>query len=139
MPQRKDQRSDSATRRKFLMTSGAALLAGAATGGDSSAEEPARSPSPRVSGEKTHIVVPEKEVEVLAETDVLVCGGGPAGVAAACSASRGGAKTVLIERWPFLGGMGTAALVNIWHLSDRQKIVIRGFAQQAVERAEQRN
>jgi hypothetical protein len=46
---------------------------------------------------------------------------------------------VLIERWPFLGGMGTAALVNIWHLSDRQKIVIRGFAEEAVERAERRN
>ena len=44
-----------------------------------------------------------------------------------------------IKRWPLLGGMGTAALVNIWHLSDRQKIVIRGFAEEAVHRAERRN
>jgi hypothetical protein len=86
-----------------------------------------------------HVIVPEKKVEVMAEADVLVCGGGPAGVAAACAASRGGAKTLLIERWPFVGGMGTAALVNIWHLSDRQKIVIRGFAEDAVQRAERRN
>jgi len=35
--------------------------------------------------------------------------------------------------------MGTAALVNIWHLSDRQKIVIRGIIQEAIERAERRN
>jgi hypothetical protein len=84
------------------------------------------------------VVVPEKRVEVLAETDVLVCGGGPAGVAAACSAARHGAKTLLIERWPFMGGMGTAALVNIWHLSDREKLVIGGFAQEAIERAERR-
>jgi glycine/D-amino acid oxidase-like deaminating enzyme len=74
----------------------------------------------------------------MAEADVLVCGGGPAGVAAAYSAARHGAKTILVERWPFLGGMGTAALVNIWHLSDREKIVIHGFAQEAIQRAEKR-
>lgn len=85
---------------------------------------------------RTHVVVPETRVEVMAETDVLVCGGGPAGVAAAYSAARHGAKTLLIERWPFLGGMGTAALVNIWHLSDREKIVIRGFVEEAIEHAE---
>jgi hypothetical protein len=121
------------------VTSGAALLAGAAANGDSSAKEPLKSTPPPVSGKRTHVVVPENKVEIMAEADVLVCGGGPAGVAAACAASRGGAKTLLVERWPFLGGMGTAALVNIWHLSDRQEIVIRGFAEEAVERAERRN
>jgi len=82
--------------------------------------------------------VPEAKVEVLAEADVLVCGGGPAGVAAACAAARHGAKTILIERWPFVGGMGTAALVNIWHLSDRRKVVIRGLVEEAVQRAARR-
>ncbi|MCG6189537.1 FAD-dependent oxidoreductase [Maribellus maritimus] len=46
--------------------------------------------------------------------DVVVCGGGPSGVAAALSASRHGAKTLLIERYGFCGGMSTAALVNPW-------------------------
>lgn len=46
--------------------------------------------------------------------DVIVCGGGPSGVAAAISAVRRGAKTLLIERYGFCGGMSTAALVNPW-------------------------
>ena len=84
------------------------------------------------------IAAPQRKVPIVRKVDVLVCGGGPAGVAAACSAARHGAKTMLIERWPFVGGMGTAALVNIWHLSDREKLVIRGFAQEAIERAQRR-
>ncbi|MHB0997831.1 MAG: FAD-dependent oxidoreductase [Armatimonadota bacterium] len=44
--------------------------------------------------------------------DILVAGGGLAGVAAAVSAARLGANTLLIERYGFLGGMGTAGLVN---------------------------
>lgn len=44
-------------------------------------------------------------------TDVVVAGGGPAGVAAAISAARSGAKVVLIERYGFLGGMATAGYV----------------------------
>lgn len=43
--------------------------------------------------------------------DVVVAGGGPAGVAAAIAAARRGASTVLIESYGFLGGMGTAGLV----------------------------
>jgi len=65
---------------------------------------------------------------------VVVCGGGTAGIAAACCAARRGAKVILLERWPSVGGMATNALVNIWHTSDRTKQVIRGFVQEAVDR-----
>ena len=120
-----------ATRRQFLAASGGAMFAGAGVGAENArAGEAGR--------ETGHVVVPESRVEVMAQCEVLVCGGGPAGVAAAWAAARHGAKTILIERWPFLGGMGTAALVNIWHLSDREKIVIGGFVQEAIERAEKR-
>ena len=46
------------------------------------------------------------------EYDVIVAGGGPAGIAAAVSAARLGAKTVLIERYGILGGMLTSGHVQ---------------------------
>lgn len=55
---------------------------------------------------------PARRTEVFGEFDVVVIGGGPAGLAAAVSAARGGASTLLIERYGFLGGMGTAGGVT---------------------------
>jgi hypothetical protein len=61
--------------------------------------------------------------------DVVVVGGGPAGVAAATAAAREGAKTLLVEASGCLGGMGTAALVPSWApFWDYQKIIYRGLA-----------
>jgi hypothetical protein len=79
------------------------------------------------------VVIPPRNVPVLAQADVVVCGGGTAGISAAYCAARHGAKVILLERWPSLGGMATNALVNIWHTSDRTKQVIRGFVQEAVD------
>ncbi len=53
-----------------------------------------------------------REIPVCARVDVLVCGGGPAGLMAATAAARMGAKTLLVERHGFLGGMATAAMVG---------------------------
>lgn len=53
-----------------------------------------------------------KSVPVSGSYDVVVCGGGPAGIAAAIAAAEGGARTALIERCGFLGGMATAGYVN---------------------------
>jgi hypothetical protein len=55
---------------------------------------------------------PARHTPVLGEWDVLVVGGGPAGIAAATSAARHGARTLLVERYGFLGGMGTAGGVT---------------------------
>lgn len=52
------------------------------------------------------------KVPVVEELDVLVCGGGPAGIAAAISAARTGARVMLIEVHGFLGGTWTAGMVN---------------------------
>ena len=46
------------------------------------------------------------------EYEVVVLGGGPAGIAAATAAAMHGRKTLLVERYGFLGGMGTAAGVT---------------------------
>ena len=59
-----------------------------------------------------HVQEPARDTPVIGEYDVVVLGGGPAGIAAAASAARCGAKTLLVERYGFLGGMGTAAGVT---------------------------
>ena len=46
--------------------------------------------------------------------DTIVVGGGNAGCAAAIAAARHGARTLLIERYGFLGGTATAAMVGPW-------------------------
>lgn len=53
-----------------------------------------------------------REIPVLAETEVLVVGGGPSGLAAALAASRAGAKTILAERYGCFGGNITQACVE---------------------------
>ena len=55
--------------------------------------------------------LPPRTATIAAETDVLVVGGGPAGLGAAVGASRAGADVVLLERYGFLGGNATASLV----------------------------
>lgn len=50
------------------------------------------------------VVEPSKEIPVLLECDVLVVGGGPAGLSAAIAAKRAGADTILMERYGFFGG-----------------------------------
>src|SRR5690606_23611153 len=58
-----------------------------------------------------------KDVPVLAETDVLVVGGGSAGSAAAVAAARQGARVHLVERYGFLGGTGGMVLDTFYGYS----------------------
>jgi ribulose 1,5-bisphosphate synthetase/thiazole synthase len=55
---------------------------------------------------------PARKIPLYGEYDVAVLGGGPAGIAAAVAAARAGKHTLLVERYGFLGGMGTAAGVT---------------------------
>ncbi len=55
---------------------------------------------------------PSRNTKIWGEYDLVVLGGGPAGIAAAASAARLGQRTLLIENYGFLGGMGTAAGVT---------------------------
>jgi hypothetical protein len=57
------------------------------------------------------IELPPRRGELAASCEVLVVGGGPAGIGAAIGAADAGANTVLVERYGFLGGNATAALV----------------------------
>lgn len=86
------------------------------------------------------ITEPAREIPVLAETDVLVIGGGPAGVAAAIASSRAGAETYLVERYNHLGGLWTGGLVLpllSTHAVDKQKRrkqVIHGLGGEMAQR-----
>lgn len=56
----------------------------------------------------------ERKLPVLAHVDVLVCGGGPAGVGAAISAGRMGVNTMVVEAQDCLGGVATAGMMSHW-------------------------
>jgi glycine/D-amino acid oxidase-like deaminating enzyme len=57
------------------------------------------------------VELPPRRATLAGETDVLVVGGGPAGLGAAVGAADAGARVILAERYGFLGGNATAALV----------------------------
>jgi hypothetical protein len=63
------------------------------------------------SGELGTVEEPARRLEVAADTDVLVCGGGPAGYCAAIAAAREGARTTLVEASGLPGGSAVQALV----------------------------
>ncbi len=82
---------------------------------------------------------PERTTPVFGEFDVVVLGGGPAGIAAAVAAAQNAARVLLIERYGFLGGMGTAAGVTNFcglHANVFGEIqqVVHGVADQLLER-----
>lgn len=87
----------------------------------------------------TTITEPSRQTPVFGTYDVVVLGGGPAGIAAAVSAARAGSSTLLIERYGFLGGMGTAAGVTNFcglHANVHGKIqkVVHGVADDLLAR-----
>ena len=65
-----------------------------------------------VSGSRVRL--PGREVPILTNTDVLICGGGVAGLSAATASGRLGARTLLVERDGFLGGSLTASGMAQW-------------------------
>ena len=77
-----------------------------------------------------------RDLPLLARADVLVVGGGTAGVAAAVAAARGGARVVLAEATSSLGGLATNGLIALLLTLDdgRGRQVIAGLCQELVER-----
>lgn len=57
---------------------------------------------------------PARTIPVAAETEVLIAGGGPAGIGAALGAARAGAKVMIVEQSNALGGMATGGMMSHW-------------------------
>ena len=82
------------------------------------------------------VIQPRCELPVLHETDVLVVGGGSAGVCAAIAAKRAGADVTLVERYGHFGGLWTGGLVLviIGHIVKGPKQVCQGIGEEMMRR-----
>jgi ribulose 1,5-bisphosphate synthetase/thiazole synthase len=130
-------------RRNFISTlaiSAGAVIGGAQCGSESSPKASGGIPQKQAGAT---ILEPAREIPIIEEPDVLVVGGGPAGVAAAIAAGRAGVKTVLVERYNHLGGLWTGGLVlpllstHAVGKKGRHQQVIYGVGDEMVQRLRQ--
>src|SRR6266403_5995980 len=78
---------------------------------------------------------PGRETPVVAETDVLVVGGGPAGQSAAVAAARAGAEVTLLERYGYLGGLASGGMVLVLDdMCAEREVSVGGLALEIIER-----
>ena len=112
-------------RREFLTMTGMLAAAGVAA--------PVLSSCCSESGTKVN----RKSITKTYDTDVLVVGGGPAGVCAAVAAAREGVKVMVVETAGFLGGMATRSLVGPFmtcYDAAGEEMIIRGLFEEVVDR-----
>jgi hypothetical protein len=86
---------------------------------------------------KRTYIEPSREIPVIGEYDVVVCGGGPAGCAAAISSARHGAKTLLIEKDGYLGGATVSQLVVV--ILSTNKVDFQGIWHEYMYELQKRN
>ncbi|MBE0536196.1 MAG: FAD-dependent oxidoreductase [Phycisphaerae bacterium] len=97
--------------------------------------QPDRFPAVLANGQ---VIQPQRPLPILTETDVLVVGGGPAGVAAAIAARRAGANVTIVERYGHFGGLWTGGLVLLilGHIAKGPKQVCQGIGEEMMRRLE---
>lgn len=83
------------------------------------------------------VEVPAKTIPVMAETDVLVIGGGPGGLSAALASARMGVDTMLVERYGCFGGVITQSMIGTpgWYRSNEKVVDAGGIGCEFEQRA----
>jgi hypothetical protein len=82
---------------------------------------------------------PARSTPVSREVDVLVVGGGPAGIMAALAAAEAGFKVTLVESRSFVGGNMTIGLPILGFLSQKKEHIIKGLPQKFIDRLKKQN
>ncbi len=78
-----------------------------------------------------------RPVPVAASSDLVVVGGGPAGIAAALAGARNGLSVTLLERYPYLGGLASGGMVLVLDdMCNGQEIAVRGLCADLIARLE---
>jgi 2-polyprenyl-6-methoxyphenol hydroxylase-like FAD-dependent oxidoreductase len=91
--------------------------------------------------EPVFIDLPRSRLPITSSVDVVVVGGGSAGLSAAVAAARNGAEVLLIERFSYIGGLATGGLIILLLTMDdgAGRQAVGGLCQEIVDRMEQRN
>lgn len=113
MPKHIDSQNNIGRRRFITVALGGAVTAGGLLSGAKTVEAAKQSAS--------GVYREEIQTPIVGRYQVIVAGGGPSGFIAALAAARSGADTLLIERYPFLGGNGTAGLMTCYNGFRNQK------------------
>ena len=78
---------------------------------------------------------PLRNARIVDRSDVIVVGGGPAGISAAVSAARTGASVTLLERYPYVGGLAAGGMVLVLDdMVNGVEITVRGICMEMIER-----
>lgn len=88
-----------------------------------------------------YVTLPQQRVPLSAEVDVLVVGGGSAGISAAVAAARNRAGVMLVERFSYLGGLATGGLIILLLTMDdgAGRQAVGGLCQEIVDRMRKRD
>src|ERR1700693_1008250 len=84
-----------------------------------------------------HILEPGGPVPVVRRADLVVVGGGPAGIAAAVAGAGAGLSVVLLERYAYLGGLASGGMVLVLDdMCNGDEISVRGLCAELIARME---